>query len=210
MQQTAGSVDDVTVMVRTYIGSTNAEDPHLDTEIMSPETVNGGIEAVDMGTINIPFAESHNVDDYTLQDLIFEIHVGRSDTASTAEIYGLFLLPLDEASAALDDTKSDTSGGSMALRGDECVEHDGGIVTRRTAKLGIVTPTQMYTKQGWDSGGAFLWFNQLDREARLYFLLLHYPSGGTWGTGPMIATLGCHVGAELELHHHYQFFRGND
>jgi hypothetical protein len=207
-EQSGGSSKDVSLMLRTYIGGSNAYDPHLDTEIIEMEGVDEGIEAVDMGELNISFTPVHSSEIHEQVNLIFEIHAGRdSGSAAQLKIREIRLIPIDEASGAIDDGKADVSGGSMALRGNEAIDHDGGIIQKRTNKV-VIDDNRFRSVMAWDSGGAFVSIRNLNVEQRIYFLLLHYPT--TWGQTPLVATLGCHVAAEIQLHHRYEHLRGND
>jgi len=209
-QQVGGDNGDISLMLRTYIGSTNDYDPHMDTDTFAMKDTDLGLEAVDLGEINIPFAAKHSVDDFSDINLIFEIHASRkTGSAAVLEISELVLMPADEASGAPDDHAGDIAGGSFALRGNEAIDHDGGIIVRRTNKnavSGIIHRAVM----DWNSGGPFIEIKNFDVAARIYFMLLHYPAGGTWGTGPLIASPGCHLMGELQLHHRYKLLRGND
>ena len=208
-QQIGGVDGDVSLMLRTYIGGTNAYDPHIDTETIPLTDTGLGLEVVYLGKLNIPLAEVHDIDDFSAIDIIFQIFASRAaGSAAALRLYALVLIPIDEASGAPDDGKGDITAGSFALRGDEAVDHDGGIIRRGTKKVAIDGVNHRAIVE-WDSGGAFVSTEYLD-AARIYFLFLHYPVGGTWGTGPMIATLGCTVIGELQAHHRYRLLRGSD
>jgi len=208
-RQTGGNAGETSVRLRTCLKGTNAYDPHVDSSTVPLEGVAVGLEALDMGELNIPFGPYSAIDDFSSTDLIFRIFASRS-AAVTLRIFALILIPIDQASSTINDTVGVVPGSSFALLGDQIIDHDGGVVRRGTNKLGVEPRSTEHSVMGWDSGGAFVEINRLDVASRIYFLLLHYPLGGTWGTGPMIASPGCHLVGELQLHHSYKLLRGND
>lgn len=209
-RQTGGAAGDLSVRLRTYLRGVNAFDPHIDSATYPLEGVGVGLEALDMGELNIPFGPYHSEDDFSNTDIIFHIFASRSAGASTLRIWALVLIPIDQASGTLNDTTGTVPGSGFALYESQLIDHDGGVIRRGTNKLWRPSVGVYHSVMSWDSGGAFVEINRLAVDSRIYFLLLHYPLGGSWGTGPMIASPGCHLVGELQLHHSYKLLRGND
>ena len=106
----------------------------------------------------------------------------------------------------LDDPLGDTVYGSTALRGDNCIDIDAGLIVDRTSKMinALANPVPVET---WTRGGPPLQLNP-ETQVKLYFVNMHYPT--TWGAGPLIATPGMHLTAEIWAHNQYYALRGND
>ena len=124
----------------------------------------------------------------------------------THEIDCLDLLPVDKWTVELDAPLGDTVYGSTALRGDNCIDIDAGLITDRTGKMinALANPVPVET---WTRGGPPPQLNP-ETQVKLYFVNMHYPT--TWGTGPLVATLGMHLTAEIWAHNQYYALRGND
>lgn len=208
-QQITGAVGDTGLFLRTYIHETNVYSPKYDTETVVSAGTDKGLEIFSLGTLKIPFGMSAQEDSFTSADIIFEIHTERTTGSSTLRLYRLLLLPLDnDYGVTFDDPIKDSVNGSSALRGLNILEDDGGLIANRTIKR-IKSGANIYTADDWGRGGPRLRIEP-ETECKLYFLMLHFPSGGTWGTGPFIASLGCHLAFELYGSFCYNALRGSD
>jgi len=205
----SGSAGDTGIMLRTYINdASNVYSPKRDTKIVDLEGEDQGHEVVELGTIKIPFGYASSKDSYTSGDIIFEIHAERTTGSGTLEIYSLILIPLDnDYGVTFEDPLTDSVNGSSALRGDNILEDDSGIILNRTIKR-VKSGSYIYNSDEWGRGGPSLRLEPLT-DTHLYFIMMHYPSGGTWGTGPMIASLGCHLAFELYGQFCYMALRGS-
>jgi len=204
----SGSAGDTAVMLRTYIHSNNTTDTKKDTPVVDLSGEDEGAEIVDLGTISIPFGQADSSDVYTGGNLIFEIHAERTTGTGTMEIYHLVLLPIqNDYGVTFEDPLTDSVNGTSALRGGNVLEDDGGVLRDRTIKK-IVSGSYEYVGDEWGRGGPALRVEP-ETDTHLYFLMGHFPSGGTWGTGPFIATLGCALSFELYGHFCYLALRGS-
>lgn len=207
-QQIGGAAGDCRVKLRVCINTALAPDPKWDTKIVSLAAADKGLEVLDLGELKIPWTEVASVDGWGTLDLLFQIYGQRSTGASTLRFYDLILIPVDEWSATLDDPISNSTTGSSALRGNNCLEVDGGLIKNRTLKM-LRSGSSYYPLETWTRGGSAPAIEPL-RQTRLYFLMMHFPAGGTWGTGPMIATLGQQLDFTLYAVPTYQALRGGD
>jgi hypothetical protein len=207
-QQIGGAAGDCRVKLRVCLNSTATSDPKFDTRIATLGAADKGLEVVDLGELKIAGVDVASVDGWGTLDLILQIYGQRSSGASTLRFYDLILIPIDEYALTLDDPISNSATGSSALRGNTALEVDGGIIKNRTMKM-LKSGASYYPLETWTRGGAAPGIEPL-RQTRLYFLMMHFPAGGTWGTGPMIATLGMHLDFTLYAVPCYQALRGSD
>ena len=213
-QQIGGDAGDLSVMLRVLIGSTDVYAPKFETKIIDMEGVDQGHEQVALstnepgGTVKIPWLETRSIDNFADTNIYFEILAARGAGAATLEIYGLDLLPVDKWAVELDDPLGDKINGNTALRGDNGIDIDSGLIADRTGKFvnALAAPVLVET---WTRGGPPPQLNP-ETQVKLYFVNMHYPSGGTWGTGPLIATSGMHLTAEIWEHNQYYALRGNN
>lgn len=212
-QQVGGAVGDVSVKLRVMIGSIDAYAPKFETKIIDLEGVTQGPEEVALstnepgGTVKIPWLESKYMDNFADTNIYFEIWASRvTGSAAVLHIYCLDLLPVKSWSVELDDPLGDTVYGNTALRGDNCLDIDAGLITDRTGKMinALANPVPVET---WTRGGPPPQLNP-ETQVKLYFVNMHYPT--TWGTGPLIATPGMHLTAEIWAHNQYYALRGNN
>ncbi|TET82456.1 MAG: hypothetical protein E3J37_07250 [Anaerolineales bacterium] len=209
-RQTGGATGQTSLRLRTFLEGVNDYDPHVDSATVPLVGVAVGYEALDMGELNIPFGPYSSEGVFSATDLIFQLFASRvAASGATLRIHALVLMPIDQASGTPNDTTGAVPGSGFALIGGQAIDHDGGVVERGTNKV-VMAGVNHHSVMSWDSGGAFIEINRLAVASRIYFLLLHYPLGGSWGTGPMIASPGCHLVGELQLHHSYRLLRGND
>jgi len=211
-QQAGGAAGDVSLMVRTLINSAAATSTKMDSQIVAMKGVDEGIEVVDMfdgGVLQIPFTENVSDDDFTGCDLIFEIHASRdTGSAATLKIYDLILIPVDEWSVELNDPISDSDDGTSALRGLNMLDDDAGVVLNRTVKR-IIDGSHIYSGEEWTRKGKAPEIEP-GVDAKIFFLMMHYKSGGDWGDAPMMASCGMHFAFELRKRDRYFYLRGAD
>ena len=146
-----------------------------------------------------------SIDNFANTYIYFEILAARAAGAATLRIYSLDLLPVKDWSVELDDPLGDKTYGNTALRGDNGIDIDAGLITDRTGKFinALAAPVPVET---WTRGGPPPQLNP-ETQYKLYFVNMHYPT--TWGTGPLIATPGMHLTAEVWAHNQYYALRGN-
>jgi len=212
-RQVAGVVGEVSVALNVRLIGIGGANPKMRMATKALETFDSGLEVVDCGILTLPFTQTAQADLPLLgMDLIFEVYASRSAAAATLRIADLILIPIDEWSAQYDDPVADPTWGTSALRGYSALDVDGGIVRPRVIKqysdLGLTTPTQMGPLETWRNGGPWPKIPP-GRAARLYFLMCHFRAGGTWGTGPLIATLGQMLAFQLYGRERYLVLRGN-
>ena len=215
-QQVGGAVGDVSVKLQVTIGDITALGaPRFETKVISLDGVSQGHEQVALstnepgGTVKIPWLETKSSDNFANINIHFNIHASRvAGSAATLRIYCLDLLPVKKWSAELDDPIGNSIWGSTALRGDNCIDLDAGLIADRTSKCinALANPVPVET---WTRGGPPLQLNP-ETQVKLYFVNMHYPAGGDWGKGPLIATPGMHLTAEIWAHNQYYALRGND
>lgn len=208
-EQKSGAAGDTAIMLRTYIHETNVYSPKYDTKTVVSQATDKKREMFDLGKIKIPFTRVANADDLTNADLIFEIHAERTTGAGTLEFSEFVLIPVDKWSCELDDPITDSVNGSSALRGNNMLQIDGGVLSLRTGKFIVYDWSYLYPADEWGRGGPPLKVEP-ETATTLYFLIMHYPAGGTWGEGPFIASPACHFMFELYGHACYEILRGND
>ena len=207
-QQIAGAAGNTRVKLRACVNSTGLSDPKFDSKTVALATMDKGLEVVDLGQLKIPWVDEASVDSWGALDIIFQVFAQRLTGAATLRFYDLILIPVDEWAATLDDPISNSTTGSSAVRGNNALEVDGGIVKNRTMKM-MRSGSSFYPLETWTRGGSAPAIEPL-RQTRLYFLMMHFPAGGAWGTGPMIATLGQQLDFSLYGVPCYQALRGAD
>lgn len=213
-QQVGGAVGDVSIKLVVLIGSIDAYAPKFETKALDLEGLAQGHEQVALstnepgGTVKMPWLETKTADNFANTNIYFEVWASRAGgSAAVLRIYCLDLLPVKKWSAEIDDPLGDIVYGSTALRGDNCIDIDAGLITDRTGKMinALANPVPVET---WTRGGPPPQLNP-ETQVKLYFINMHYPAGGTWGTGPLIATPGMHLTAEIWAHNQYYALRGN-
>ncbi|MCJ7831521.1 MAG: hypothetical protein MUP86_03260 [Dehalococcoidia bacterium] len=207
-RQVAGAVGEVSVALTVRLLALSNYNPGLRMPTKALATFDSGLEVVDFGVLTLPFLPLAQADVTLLgADLIFQVLASRNAAAATLRIADLILIPIDEWSAQYDDPLTDTQYGSSALRGYSALDVDGGVIRPRVQKwyshLGTMVPTET-----WRNGGAWPKIPPAT-AARLYFLMCHFRAGGTWGTGPYIATLGQMLAFQLYGRERYLVLRGN-
>ena len=218
-QQIGGAAGDVSVKLVVLIGSTDAYAPKFETKTIALEGLAQGQEQVALstnepgGTVKIPWLETKSIDNFADTNIYFEIWASVvTGSAAVLRIYCLDLLPVKNWAVELDDPVGDTTYGSTALRGDNCIDIDAGLITDRTGKMinALANPVPVET---WTRGGPPPQLNP-ETQVKMYFVNMHYPVTSTpddeWGEGPLLATLGMHLTAELWSHNQYYALRGND
>jgi hypothetical protein len=211
-QQIGGDPGDISVQLRVLIGSIDAYAPKFETKIIDLEGADQGHEEVALstnepgGTLKIPWIDTKSTDNFANTNIYFEILAARASGTSELRIYCLDLLPVKKWSVELDDPLGDRDNGNTALRGDNCIDMDAGLIADRTGKMinALAAPVPVET---WTRGGPPPQLNP-ETQVKLYFVNMHYPT--TWGTGPLVATPGMHLTAEVWAHNQYYALRGND
>ncbi len=209
-QQVLGSAGDLEVKFRAFINSTDAFAPKIDGPDIPLKGVDQGWEIVDMfpnSVLQIPFIEIEDSDVLTSGDLYFDIMAKRTAGAATLELADIILIPADEYGAALVDPISDETNGNSALRGLTMLDDDSGLVANRTIKQ-MLDGASTYPAETWSRRGSPPALEPA-LQTRLYFLLAHYPSGGSWGDEPLIGSLGMHLTYEMFKHNAWLFLRGS-
>jgi hypothetical protein len=210
-QQIGGAVGDVSVRLRVRIGPPYIHSPQFETQTIALEGVSQGHEQVALstnepgGTVKIPWLDTKVADNFADSLIYFEIWASRIATsAAVLRIYCLDLLPVDKWSVEPDDPLGDTVYGNTALRGNNGIDIDAGLIADRTGKFinARVNPVPVET---WTRGGPPPQLNP-ETQIKLYFVNMHYPTA--WGTGPLIATPGMHLTAEIWAHNQYYALRG--
>lgn len=206
-EQIGGDPGDQKMMLRTFVGSTAASAPHVNSVQVELAGADQGAEAVDLGLLRLPFTRTYNADSLAATDVIFQIFTERTTGLSTLVIHDLVLIPIDEGSVGVDDPISDSSLGSSALRGLNALDIDAGVIDWRALKYSI-EGANLIPAENWAVQDEPPAFKNLATKSRLYFMLLHYPVGGVWGEGPLVSSLGCHVTFEMYGHYRYAVLRG--
>lgn len=207
LQQIGGSAGDQSVKLRTFIGSTDVFAPQADTPEVDLAGVDQGPETIDLGLISIPFTRAYSADSLAATDLIFQIHTERSTGSSTLVIYDLILFPVHEGSVGPDHNADGDTAGSGGLRGANVLDIDSGVIDWRCLKY-IKVGANLIPAENWVVMQEPPKFEKLATKTRIYFLLLHYPSGGAFGTGPLIASFGCGISVEIYAHYRFGLLRG--
>lgn len=216
-QQVGGDVGDVSVKLVVLIGSIDAYAPKFETKPIALEGLDQGHEQVALstnepgGTVKIPWLETKSTDNFADTNIYFEIWASVvTASAAVLRIYCLDLLPVKKWAVELDDPIGDVVYGSTALRGDNCIDIDSGLIADRTGKMinALANPVPVET---WTRGGPPPQLNP-ETQVKMYFVNTHYPVVSTpedeWGEGPLIATLGMHLTAEIWAHNQYYALRG--
>lgn len=206
-QQVGGSAGDLKVMVRAFLGGSSAYDTHIDTRQEKTRGADQGFEVIDVGLLRIPFTRAFNSDDLGSTDLVLQVHTSRTTGTSTLQVADLILLPVDEGVVGIDDPVSDTTSGASALRSGSVLDLDPGVIADRTLKYGYIGG-DLIPMEAWARMNRPIPFENLGADTRLYFVMLHYPT--TWGSEPLVATLGQHLAVELYGHQRYSILRGSD
>lgn len=207
-EQSGGAVGDLSVKLRTFINSTDAYSPKKDTLEVKLAGEDQGPELVDLGLLQLPFARTYAADSLEGMDLIFELHAARTTGAATLKLYDLLLLPIDEGSIGVDHNADGDSDGTAALRGAKAIDLDAGIIDWR-ARTYLVDSGNLITAEDWLIMNEPPEFRNLGEKHRIYFVALHYPSGGAFGTGPLIASFGMHFSVEIFGHYRFAVLRGD-
>ena len=204
---------DVSVKLQVTIGEiTYLYSPRFATKIIALQGVGQGQEQVALstnepgGTVKLPWLDIKAADNFATTDLHFNIWASRvAGSAAVLRIYCLDMLPVDEWSVELDDPIGDAVYGNTALRGDNGIDIDAGLIADRTGKFinALANPVPIET---WTRGGPPPQLNP-KTQYKLYFINMHYPT--TWGVPPLIAKLGMHLTAEVYEHNQYYALRGN-
>lgn len=212
VQQIGGAAGDTRVRLRIGLRSNALADPKIDTDTAVLAGVGQGLEVVEFTQrgklIYLPFIGPLTDADAVGLDLIFDIFAQRTAGAATLRIYDLILIPVSRSPLELDDPITNRATGSSALRGETALDVDSGILGLRTLKM-IRDPVggEYSPSEGWTRGGLPLRLRPNER-ARLFFLMMHYPAGGQWGTGPLIGTLGMQLTASIYAQMTYLHLRG--
>jgi len=201
--QSGGAAGDLRFRVRTYIGDTTPGFPAIDSTIVVTKTTGTFWEILDMGVINIPFAERLYTD-LTNRDLIFQVHTDRITGTATAYIGYLVLMPVDEWAAYVDDPISDTTSGPSALRGDTALDFDGGILKNRTIKY-LRDGPNLVAAENWNRNGPPLRM-PVNVAGRVFVMMLTYGVG--WGDLPLIAYPGTQLACQFYRVERDLFLRG--
>jgi len=203
-RQVGGAAGDCAIRLRVMIGSSADGSPVFDTATVKLKST-GVNEWVELGIVKLPLTETV-FSDALGTDLVLRLLAERSTGASTLGLVQLVLIPVDEWSVILDDPISFPTTGASALRGNTVLDLDGGILRNRTLKH-VLTSGVLYPAEAWYRGGSP---PQLEpgRQTRFYFLMGHYPT--TFGTGPLLCTLGQHLAVSIYAHHSYNTLRGAD
>lgn len=218
-QQVGGNAGEVQVGLTVLIHTNDAYAPKRTLGGSSGVALQGadqGLEIVDLtrdeatgGVLALPFGEIYNADTLTNADIYFQVLASRtSGSSATLRLYDLILIPVDEWSSEYLDPLSDLTNGNSALRGGTLLEDDGGIVANRTQKY-IEDGAILVPAETWTRGGPHMMLRPA-QDTRLYFLMGHYPSGGSWGTGPLIGTIGMHLVWEMYAQSLYHYLRGDN
>jgi hypothetical protein len=204
--QVGGAAGDCQVRLRIRIGSISDGYPMQDLSTVRLKTKDAGWEIVELGYLSIPFGKAVSADNLGAT-LVLQIMAERTTGSSTLRLADLILMPVDEWAVTLDDPLSNVSIGSSALRGGTMLDLDGGVLVNRTLKYQAGAGGAWHPAEAWNRDGAPPTLEP-DRQTRLYFLMMHYPS--TFGTGPFVSTLGMQIGVNVYAHAVYEALRGDD
>jgi len=209
--QVGGVVGEVSVGLIVRLQTAANYRPSMRMAVKPLAAIASGMELVELGTLTLPFVQMAQADVPLLaEDLLFEVLASRNAAAATLRLADLILMPIDEWSAQYDDPLTDTVYGSSALRGLSALDVDGGIIRARVVKQysHFGGTGKMFPTETWRNGGPWPRI-PVGQAARLYFLMCHFPAGGTWGMGPFIATLGQMVAFQMYGRERYMVLRGN-
>ena len=216
-QQIGGSVGDCSIQVRTLTGlSVNTFGPEWvsKTDEIALEAADSGVELVDLGVLAIPAVTIQNNDTLT-NELTFDVFAKRASGTSTLRIYSIKLIPINEASGTFNAPIRDTEQANSLLHRSGKLEMDSGIIIPRLMrgtgdKDGINVTIRAEGLEGlWEFHGDYPVIEPSKRY-QVYFLLMAYPTGGAFGTGPFMAPTGMILGFELRKHDRYATLRGGD
>jgi hypothetical protein len=208
VKQAGGTAGQVKVRARVRVGGSASQYPQWFTPLTALQSIDNVLEALDLGTLVIPFIPVAAADSLASTNLVIELSAARTSGSAELDWGCLILGPTDEWWTELKDPLSDPLTGSSALRGDNGLDVDAGVLRRRCVK-------NLLTAAGLPQPPAETWTctklpNDLKtgRTYRFYALMLHGPAAG-FAEEPMLATLGCQLSVQVYGHMRFQVLRGN-
>lgn len=193
LEQVGGADGDIQVKLRTCFNSIADSDPKIDNPPVRLASHDAGWELVDLGFLTLPLAELADAD-LTDINLIFRLMAERLTGSATLKICQIMLLPVNEWSMSVDDPVRNQILGASALRGDNVLDVDPGIIKYRAVKYLRQSSGALQVADAWDLDGHPVYLSPAVKT-RFYFILAHYAT--QWGVPPLIGTLGMHVAVEL-------------
>ena len=205
-QQIGGAAGDTSIRLRTYIDASDDFSPKWDTPVFELLTADEGPELISLGDIKIPFIDYAQADVFTNANLIFEVQAKRDAGAGTLRLYDLILIPADEWTSTLYALIADTTNAPSALRTNNVVEDDGGVLINRTIKY-IDDAGVLYPAAEWGRGGIPIKL-PLETAFRIYFLMAHKPLAGAWSDNYLMSYPGAFLKFQLFTQPYYLGLRG--
>ena len=210
VQQIGGAAGDIRVTLRCLIGGSEESRPHIDLVAQKSQGADQGPEVLALGLLQLPFSRVMAADSLASTDVVFQVHAERTTGSGQLEILDLILMPTAESGGVgMEEPHSDTVSGGSALRGGNVLDLDGGVIADRTLKY-IASGANLIPAEEWARMNRPPLFQNIGVKTRIYFLMLHFPAGGTWTEGPLVASLGCHLAVEIFAHYRYHVLRGAD
>jgi hypothetical protein len=205
VQQVGGAAGDCSVRLRMRIGGSTDAYPVYNTDLKALKTKDAGLELVDLGELRIPLT-LRDPDDPLSANVYFECAAKRASGASVLDWADLWLMPCEDYYAQYENLLASTTGGNAALRGDNGLDIDPGLLCRRAVKT-LISGTDLIPGETWKCTH---FANKIDPATRyrFYVLMAHYPSAG-WGQSPWIASLGCMLSVKAYVVNRYQALRGD-
>lgn len=207
-QQIGGDPGDVNLKLYTYLNTADEFSPQSVTPSRPTKGADQGMETLAMGQIQLPPSRAFYNDSLAGTDIIFEIHAQLTTGGATLRIYDLILLPHDEGSIGVMAPVIGSDYGDAALRGDNILDIDPGVIADRNVKY-VKVGSNLIPTRAWRRQNRPIPFAKLDTKTRLYFVLMHDPASGNWGDEPFVGTLGCHLGFEAYAHYRHTILRGS-
>ena len=207
-QQIGGDPGDINLQLFTYLNTSDNYSPQSSTPSRATRGADEGIETLSMGMIRLPPSRAFYNDSLSATDIIFDIQAELTTGSATLRIYDLILLPYDEGSVGVMAPVLGSDYGDAALRGDNILDIDPGVIADRNMKY-VKVGSNLIPSRAWRRQNRPIPFLNLDTKTRLYFVMMHDPLGKNWGDEPFVGTLGCHLAFEAYARYGYTMLRGS-
>lgn len=208
-QQIGGSAGDCNIKGRVFVGGSTDSDTHVDTFERATRGADAGWEVLDLGLLRLPLTRKHNDEVLTDTDIAIQLHCERTTGTSRLGLSAVYLFPIAEGSVGVDDPVTDGSTGASALRGNNVLDIDNGVVADRNVKYRY-DGTNLIPLEEWARFNRPPEFENLNTLTRLYFLFLSYSSANSWNTEPLILYPGTSASLQMFFQYSYNLLRGGE